>query len=74
MFAQTTNRFILALPNALGFAKKTKKVGSGPKPTWLDDPELSAKMLQDTGLSAEDFGHQSADLPRPPSISTQSYW
>ena len=74
MFAQTTNRFILALPTALGFGKKTGKARSGPQPTWLDDPQLSAKMLQDTGLSAEDFGHHSADLPKAPNISIQSYW
>lgn len=74
MFAQTTNRFLLALPTALGFGKKTGKARSGPQPTWLDDPQLSVKMLRDTGLSAEDFGHQSADLSKPPSISIHSYW
>lgn len=74
MFAQTTNRFILALPTALGFGKKTGKARSGPQPTWLDDPQLSAKMLQDTGLSAEDFGKAPAPSQPAPTIPVRAYW
>ncbi|MEZ5731717.1 MAG: hypothetical protein R3D97_05255 [Paracoccaceae bacterium] len=47
----------MSLAEALGLWHKGKSSSRrGPSPNWLGDPQLSAHLLRDTGLSPEDLG------------------
>ena len=74
MFATTLNRLAFSLPAIFGASTSRKTRQPGPLPKWIDDPQLSKQLLNDTGLSADDLGGRKVSNEHVPSITPQNYW
>lgn len=74
MFAAALNRFTMSL--SLFTYRRVSR--NAPKraalPTWIDDPQLSEQLLNDTGLSPEDLGGRPVYDEKKPFFMQQNYW
>lgn len=74
MFEATLTRLVISLPEALGALTAKEPKRHGPLPTWIEDPQLSKKLLNDTGLTQEDLVGSASYDERKPFFMQQNYW
>ncbi|WP_020041278.1 hypothetical protein [Salipiger mucosus] len=71
--ATWTRPAIFRIFHLIGLRGRTTPPRCGPMPHWINDPQMSEQLLNDTGLSAEDLGFAEAiTKPRPSSCSQAS--
>ena len=74
MLAIHHNRLSQTLAAFLGLRGSNKAIRRGPMPKWINDPQLSAQLLKDTGLSADDLGGQPQFDQTKPFFMQTNYW
>ena len=74
MFEATLTRLVISLPEALQTLTKKDPRRHGPLPTWIEDPQLSKKLLKDTGLTPEDLIGSASYDEKKPFFMQQNYW
>ncbi len=63
-----------AIARILGLFRKSDTAPSAPAPTWIDDPEMRARLSRDVGLCPEDLGGAPAWNPKLPFFMQYGGW
>ncbi|PRY72180.1 hypothetical protein [Marivita geojedonensis] len=74
MFTSTLSRPFSFLAEIISRRHATKAHPRGSMPSWINDPKLSKQLLNDTGLTAEDFDGRQSNNAFELSASQQPLW